>query len=70
MIYDGIGEGVIQTITPIKITKQILDQISNLVMLALVLAIITILMIVFVIILLTTSLIISDNIRFIATLKV
>ncbi|QVK06585.1 ABC transporter permease [Mycoplasma mycoides] len=68
--YDGIGQGVIQTITPIQITKQILDQISNLVMLALVLAIITILMIAFVIILLTTSLIISDNTRFIATLKV
>ncbi|WP_434333186.1 ABC transporter permease [Mycoplasma capricolum] len=70
IVYDGIGQGVIKTITPIQITKQILDQISNLVMLALVLAIITILMIVFVIILLTTSLIISDNIRFIATLKV
>ncbi|CBV67367.1 Membrane protein, putative [Mycoplasma leachii 99/014/6] len=70
IVYDGIGQGVIKTITPIQITKQILDQISSLVMLTLVLAIITILMIVFIIILLTTSLIISDNVRFIATLKV
>ncbi|ATZ16601.1 putative ABC transport system permease protein [Entomoplasma freundtii] len=68
--YDGMGEGAMNNIIPTATSKAILAQISDLVMLILILAIVAILLIAFVIILLTTSLIIDDNSRFIATLKV
>ncbi|MBY7703493.1 hypothetical protein JIY74_24710 [Vibrio harveyi] len=69
-MYDGIGQGSINSIVPIKISQAILEQISSLIILLLALGIIAILAISFVIILLTTSVIISDNNRFISTLKV
>lgn len=69
-VYDGIGQGSINSIVPIKISQAILEQISSLIILLLALGIIAILAISFVIILLTTSVIISDNNRFISTLKV
>ncbi|AJM72112.1 ABC transporter permease [Mycoplasma yeatsii] len=69
-VYDGIGQGSINLIVPIKISQAILKQISALIILLLALGIVAILSISFVIILLTTSVIISDNNRFISTLKV
>ncbi|WP_031542152.1 FtsX-like permease family protein [Mesoplasma photuris] len=69
-IYDGIGEGAMSTIVPIQISKEMLNQMSDIVNALLFLLIAMIIVITFVIILLTTSLIISDNTRFIATMKV
>lgn len=68
--YEGVGQGAIGTIVPVAISKAILKKISDLVLLILILAIIAILLVTFVIIFLTTSLIIDDNIKFIATMKV
>lgn len=68
--YEGAGQGSIDTVVPVEVSKAILKKISNLVLLLLILAIIAILLVTFVIIFLTTSLIIDDNVKFIATMKV
>lgn len=68
--YDGMGSASMKNIIPIEISKAMLSQLSNLIFIILILMIAIVLIIVFVIILLTTSLIIGDNINFIATLKI
>ena len=68
--YDGIGLGAISSLTPIQISQDILKQITNMILGILVMIILLVIFITFVIVMLTTSLIIKDNVRFIATLKV
>lgn len=68
--YDGIGMGAISTLTPIQISQEILTQITNMILGILIMVILLVIFITFVIVMLTTSLIIKDNVRFIATLKV
>lgn len=69
-IVDGIGQSAFGAIVPIQTSKEIIHQISQVIMSVLVLIIILVLVITFTIILLTTSLIITDNARFISTMKV
>lgn len=66
----GIAQGAMNNIVPISIKKEILSQISALVRLVLVLLIIAVILIAFVIVFLTVTLIIDDNVQFIATMKV
>ncbi|WP_027063002.1 ABC transporter permease [Mesoplasma seiffertii] len=70
VLADGAAEGSIKAIVPTQISKDILNQMSDLVMIVMIFAIVLVLIITFVIILLTTNLIITDNARFIATMKV
>jgi len=68
--FDGVGASAISGLVPIKISQDILAQLSNVVQGVIILLIVLIVTMTFIIILLTTSLIINDNIRFISTLKV
>ncbi|ASZ08916.1 ABC transporter permease [Mesoplasma chauliocola] len=68
--FDGSGIGTVEWILPIDISKEMLKEISELILLLIAIAITLILSITFVIILLTTSVIITDNIRFISTMRV
>jgi len=68
--YDGMGSSAIKGLIPVKISQEILSQLSSVIQAVLILLIIVITIITFIIILLTTSLIINDNIRFISTMKV
>ncbi|WP_157823746.1 ABC transporter permease [Mesoplasma syrphidae] len=70
VLADGAAEGSIKSIVPTQISKDILNQMSDLVLIVMIFAIVLVLIITFVIILLTTNLIITDNARFIATMKV
>jgi putative ABC transport system permease protein len=70
VLADGAGEGAIKSIVPTQISKDILNQMSDVVLIVMIFAIVLALVITFVIILLTTNLIITDNARFIATMKV
>ncbi|ATZ17764.1 ABC transporter permease [Mesoplasma melaleucae] len=68
--FDGSGIGTVEWILPIDLSKDMLEEISQLILLLISIAIVLILSLTFVIILLTTSVIITDNIRFISTMRV
>jgi ABC-type antimicrobial peptide transport system permease subunit len=68
--YDGMGESSIFGLIPMQISRDILFQLSSVIQAILILLIVVLITITFIIIMLTTSLIISDNIRFISTMKV
>ncbi|ATI73111.1 ABC transporter permease [Mesoplasma florum] len=68
--FDGSGIGTVEWILPIDLSKDMLEEISQLILLLIAIAIVLILSLTFVIILLTTSIIITDNIRFISTMRV
>lgn len=68
--FNGSGIGTVEWILPIDLSKDMLEEISQLILLLISIAIMLILSLTFVIILLTTSVIITDNIRFISTMRV
>ncbi|PPE06116.1 ABC transporter permease [Williamsoniiplasma lucivorax] len=67
---DGIGRGSIAYVLPISTAKALLNQLSNVIFGIMLLLIMVIIAMTIIIITLTTSVIIRDNARFIATLKV
>ncbi|PPE06516.1 ABC transporter permease [Mesoplasma corruscae] len=68
--FDGTGIGSTSWILPVDTYKEIMDEISIIIVIILALIIVLIVSIAFVIILLTTSIIINDNIQFISTMRV
>ncbi|AVP49706.1 ABC transporter permease [Williamsoniiplasma luminosum] len=68
--HDGIGRGSIAFVLPVATAKALLNQLSNVVLGVMILLILMLIAMTMIIIGLTTSIIIKDNARFIATLKV
>lgn len=68
--YSGYGKGAAKFILPLSVHKEILDQITSLSNLILIMFAILALMVSFIIILLTSNLIIYENRKTIATMKV
>lgn len=68
--FDGSASGATSWLLPVDTYKEILDEVSRVILTILILVIFLIVAIAFVIILLTTSIIINDNIRFISTMRV
>ncbi|ATZ17038.1 ABC transporter permease [Williamsoniiplasma luminosum] len=68
--HDGIGRGSIAYVLPVATAKALLNQLSNVVLGVMILLILMLIAMTMIIIGLTTSIIIKDNARFIATLKV
>jgi putative ABC transport system permease protein len=68
--YTGFGQGATSLIYPVTTARQILEQITTIVDMIIILFIIVAFVVSLTMILLTTSLIIRENMSFIATMKI
>jgi putative ABC transport system permease protein len=69
-VYTGFGEGATKLIYPVLTARQILEQITAIVDMVIILFILIAFIVSLTMIILTTSLIIKENITFIATMKI